>query len=91
MPTVGTDTDSDDETESDSLPTDPPGTREFGEGELEVVDPNASCMNCAHFGVCGIVNRFAAILDEAANDEPPMGPDALAKICDAYDPEGDDE
>lgn len=77
--------------DADHLPDQPPGTREFSDDELEFVDPDASCLDCAHFGVCGVVNRFVAVLDEATNDEPPMEPDDLAKICDAYTPEGDDE
>ena len=72
-----------------SLDTGPPGTREFDADDgFELVETDATCYDCAHFAVCGFINRMVRLTDEVANtDDPPIQPDALAKICDDYDPE----
>jgi len=78
----------DSDSDSDSLPSGPPSHRVFTDDDsLEVVESDADCRNCEHFAVCGVANRFAAVLEEATNDDPPMSPGELAKVCDAYAPE----
>lgn len=71
---------------------DKPAQRDL-EDDFELVDPDASCHKCAHYDVCAILNRFAAVAIEGTNvqdpADAPVQPDELAKICDSYAPDAE--
>lgn len=62
------------------------------DGDLAVVDAEATCENCSHRGVCSIYNNFAQQMEQSfgANspgaDDAPVDPERLAWHCEMYDP-----
>lgn len=49
-----------------------------------VASDDVSCEGCVHADVCVFRERFASMLEQRTN--PPLFPNDLAVICDAFEP-----
>jgi hypothetical protein len=64
------------------------------DGDLMLVDAEASCLKCEHFEVCAIYSGIRPMMmdwhtDDAPDAEAPIELDKLAWICEKYDPQPD--